>query len=105
MELLAPLVKSRKYGKEIPVYILYRSVMKQIDPNNYDNEKDKERAKKQREKLIKTSILTDAPEEYWHIGYCEETGMDYNHFINLPLGIRAKHLARRSLASMVDIVD
>ena len=96
---LSGLAWSDKHKQDIPIVYVYNDVMELLN-------KDDDRAKKHKEKILGKTCLSSAPDKYWEVGAVIDMGISYIEWkLRLPIDDRAMILARRYIKGMIEIVD
>lgn len=96
----APLVNSPRYKRKIPIYDYYEDVMELIN-------RDSDLARAYKKKLLGSSVIAEAPPEYWDTSLflSLEGAVSYQEWQSLPIHERARLRAMIHLRNMADLLE
>lgn len=98
MHKLGGYIKTKPKGEIIHVTEAYERVMKLLN-------KDDERIKEYRKRVVGDTAHISAPSEYHILGIIKELGITIVDWDSYPITHRAKLLAHHYIKSMVEVID
>lgn len=104
IRVLSPVVYSRAYKIDLPVWFVYRDIINFVEKAA---EKD-EKWQTHKDNLIGKDTIVQAPERYYDIGLALDLHIPLNEWDNLDkftLRDKAEIRAQRYLQNMVDVVE